>query len=60
MSGADPAAKESLPLVLCDCPFFPEFQALFDAKVRCLFVTELLGNQQGQKGGWKKGEISNE
>eukprot|EP00930_Biecheleria_cincta_P005243 TRINITY_DN106165_c0_g1_i1.p1 TRINITY_DN106165_c0_g1~~TRINITY_DN106165_c0_g1_i1.p1 ORF type:complete len:368 (-),score=51.16 TRINITY_DN106165_c0_g1_i1:112-1176(-) len=29
--------------VLCDCPFFPEFQALFDAKVRCFFVTELLG-----------------
>ncbi|CAK0794867.1 unnamed protein product, partial [Prorocentrum cordatum] len=34
---------DSRPTVLCDCPFFPEFQALFDEKVRCVFATDVLG-----------------
>lgn len=35
--------QDSRPTVLCDCPFFPEFQALFDEKVRCVFATDVLG-----------------
>eukprot|EP00931_Biecheleriopsis_adriatica_P008656 TRINITY_DN109805_c0_g1_i1.p1 TRINITY_DN109805_c0_g1~~TRINITY_DN109805_c0_g1_i1.p1 ORF type:complete len:360 (-),score=75.63 TRINITY_DN109805_c0_g1_i1:15-1073(-) len=31
---------EQRPLVLCDCPFFEEFQQLFDTHVRIVFVTE--------------------
>lgn len=35
-------AHDSRPWILCDCPFYPEFQELFDKHVRSVFITEVV------------------